>query len=161
MKTGFGPSCAEAPQARPAGARKRTNRAAGLLAIASATCALSGNGAAQPAALPITNLPKVEVVGAQAADDRREAPNAKFVVTSKDIERYGDQRLGDVLKRVPGVSVIREGADAKDIRMRGMGKGYTQVLLDGSPVPEGFSLETQSPALIDRIEILRSATAET
>ena len=46
------------------------------------------------------------------------------------------------------------------ISMRGLGAGYTQILLDGEPVPPGFSIETLSPDLIERIEIYRSATAE-
>jgi iron complex outermembrane receptor protein len=45
--------------------------------------------------------------------------------------------------------------------MRGLGGGYTQLLLDGERVPPGFSLETLSPEQIERIEILRAPTAET
>ena len=46
--------------------------------------------------------------------------------------------------------------------MRGLGSGYTQILLDGQRVPPGFSLDsTRSPEQIERIEILRAPTAET
>ena len=47
------------------------------------------------------------------------------------------------------------------IRMRGLGNGYTQILLDGERVPPGFSLDSISPDQIERIEILRAPTAET
>ena len=45
--------------------------------------------------------------------------------------------------------------------MRGLGSGYTQILLDGERVPPGFSLDTLAPEQIERIEILRAPTAET
>jgi iron complex outermembrane receptor protein len=47
------------------------------------------------------------------------------------------------------------------IRLRGLGSGYTQILLDGERVPAGFSLDSLAPEQIERIEILRAPTAET
>ncbi|MFY9511166.1 MAG: TonB-dependent receptor, partial [Rubrivivax sp.] len=46
-------------------------------------------------------------------------------------------------------------------RMRGLGNGYTQLLIDGQRMPPGFSLESLTPEQIERIEILRAPTAET
>ena len=45
--------------------------------------------------------------------------------------------------------------------MRGLGGGYTQLLIDGQRIPPGFSLESLTPEQIERIEILRAPTAET
>ena len=47
------------------------------------------------------------------------------------------------------------------IRLRGLGNGYTQILLDGERVPPGFSLDSLTPDQIERIEVLRAPTAET
>jgi outer membrane receptor for ferrienterochelin and colicin len=47
-----------------------------------------------------------------------------------------------------------------DIRMRGLGAGYTQIMVNGEPVPGGFSIDSLSPDLIERIEIMRTTTAE-
>ena len=44
--------------------------------------------------------------------------------------------------------------------MRGLGAGYTQILINGDPAPPGFSIESMAPEMIERIEIMRSATAE-
>jgi outer membrane receptor for ferrienterochelin and colicins len=44
--------------------------------------------------------------------------------------------------------------------MRGLGAGYTQMLINGDPAPPGFSIESIAPEMIERIEILRGATAE-
>ncbi len=45
--------------------------------------------------------------------------------------------------------------------MRGLGGGFTQLLIDGQRVPPGFSLESLTPEQVERIEILRAPTAET
>jgi outer membrane receptor for ferrienterochelin and colicin len=44
--------------------------------------------------------------------------------------------------------------------MRGLGAGYTQILINGERAPPGFSLDTLSPDLIERIEVYRGAVAE-
>ena len=46
-------------------------------------------------------------------------------------------------------------------RMRGLGAGYTQILINGDPMPQGFALDQLSPSQIERIEVLRAPTAET
>ena len=45
--------------------------------------------------------------------------------------------------------------------MRGLGSGYTQILLDGERMPPGFSVDSLTPEQVERIEILRAPTAET
>ncbi|MBC6436418.1 hypothetical protein FM036_47030 [Nostoc sp. HG1] len=77
-----------------------------------------------------------------------------MVVGQDEIEKYGDLSVGEVLKRLPGVTV--NGG----IRMRGLGNGYTQTLLNGQRIPQGFSLDTLTPEMIERIEIMRASTAE-
>lgn len=98
---------------------------------------------------------KVEVKGNREYDSRRFDTASKIVVTQEEIARFGDTDVADVLKRLPSVSVVG-GA----IRMRGLGSGYTQILLNGEPSPPGFSIESLAPDLIERIEIVRSASAE-
>ena len=98
-------------------------------------------------------LPVVEVSGSRA-EQRRQASVATTVVAHDELVRFGDATIADALKRTAGVSVDGE------IRMRGLGNGYTQVLLDGAPVPNGFSIETIAPELVERVEILRAASAE-
>ena len=45
--------------------------------------------------------------------------------------------------------------------MRGMGHGYTQILINGERVPPGFSIDELVPDQVERIEIYRAPTAET
>ncbi|WP_177307120.1 TonB-dependent receptor plug domain-containing protein [Pseudoduganella namucuonensis] len=101
-------------------------------------------------------LVKVEVKGAlESYDPRREDTASKTVLTHEEIIKYGDTNVFDVLKRAPGVTVI-----GNSIRLRGLGNGYTQVLVNGERPPPGFSMEALTPDQIDRIEVIRAATAE-
>lgn len=119
-----------------------------VLAIAIAIALPAGTAAAQ-------EVQKIEVTGAKV-DLRREETAASIVVGKEELLRQGDRTLADALKRVPGVSVGRGG----ELRMRGLGNGYTQVLLNGVAVPPGFAVDSLAPELIERVEILRSASAE-
>ncbi|MYM67964.1 TonB-dependent receptor [Pseudoduganella sp. FT55W] len=98
---------------------------------------------------------QVQITGART-DLRQRETTTSIVINHADIVRQGDQALADVLKRLPGVSISATGA----IQMRGLGNGYTQILLNGEPVAAGFSLDSIAPETIERIEVLRSATAE-
>ena len=108
-------------------------------------------------------LAPVEITGNRGGDidERRRSTAAKIVVGREEIEKFGDQTLGDVLRRLPGVTIGGTPGRGGPIRMRGLGNGYTQILLDGERVPPGFSLDSIPPDQIERIEILRAPTAET
>jgi len=114
--------------------------------------------AAAPAANPLT---QVEIKGATASyDARRDDTAMKFTLERADIERYGDSNLFDLLKRIPGITVASTNGRDGTIQMRGLGRGYTQVLVDGERTPPGFSMDTLAPDLIERIEVMRAPTAE-
>src|SRR6185437_13188699 len=102
----------------------------------------------------------IDVIAAPPQDDRRESTTTRIVVSHDAIVRYGDTSLADVLRRLPGVTV--DGVPGRDraIRLRGLGNGYARVLLNGDPVPPGFSLDSLEPSQIERIEILRAPTAD-
>ena len=104
---------------------------------------------------------QVEVRGALSAyDPRRDDTAAKIVVNHDEIVKYGDTSVLDVLKRVPGVTLSGNGGRGSEVRMRGLGNGYTQILLNGERAPAGFTLDSLAPDLIERIEVLRAASAE-
>ncbi|CAN7437613.1 TonB-dependent receptor [Pseudoduganella sp. LjRoot289] len=101
-------------------------------------------------------ITKVEVKGsAEEYDPRREDTASKTVLGHEEIIKYGDTNVFEVLKRAPGVTVI-----GNSIRMRGLGNGYTQILVNGERPPPGFSLDTLPPEQIEKIEVVRAATAE-
>lgn len=146
-----------------------------LLACATGSVAITGAGpaAAQPAAaVPTAAAPaasasapqRVEITGSARrsdADERRQSTAAKVVVGREEIERFGDANVSDVLRRLPGVTLQGSPGRGGTPRMRGLGSGYTQILVDGEPLPAGFSVDSLSPEQLQRIELLRGPTAET
>ncbi|MDP2006769.1 MAG: TonB-dependent receptor [Rubrivivax sp.] len=116
----------------------------------------AGVGDAAPRA-PGTRLERIEITARPQSDTelRRRAPVAKQVYGREEIDKFGDTNLADVLKRLPGVNV-QGGAP----RMRGLGSGYTLVLINGDPAPPGFQFDQLNPSQVERIEITRGATAD-
>jgi outer membrane receptor protein involved in Fe transport len=131
-------------------------------ALAAAPAQAQQSAAARDdAAAKDNKLQQVEVRGAlDAYDPRRDDTAAKIVVNREEIAKYGDTSVLDVLKRVPGVTVSGNGGRGSEVRMRGLGSGYTQVLINGEKVPPGFTLDSLAPDVIERIEVLRAASAE-
>ncbi|RYE77961.1 MAG: TonB-dependent receptor, partial [Oxalobacteraceae bacterium] len=112
---------------------------------------------AQQADMP-KPLPQVEVKGSDY-DARRDDTAMKIVIGRQDLARHGDSNVLDVFRRLPGVTVTTTGRDTQ-VQMRGLGGGYTQVLVNGERMPSGYTLDALSPELIERIEVLRAQTAE-
>jgi len=104
---------------------------------------------------------KVVITGGQTDEDiRRQSTAAKMIFGREELDRNGDTNLGEVLKRLPGVTVGGKPGRGGDIRMRGMGNGYTQILINGERPPRGFSMDSLTPDQVERIEIIRGAVAE-
>jgi len=133
-----------------------------LLTLAAAAAAVQAQPAA-PAAAASAPAQQIEVTATRDNDSeqRRQSTAAKIVIGREEIERFGDSTLGEVLRRLPGVTTQGPAGRGGPPRMRGLGAGYTQILIDGQRVPPGFSLESLTPEQVDRIEILRAPTAET
>ena len=136
-----------------------------VFAASAAVCLAVPVALAQtPSTTPaVTDLGQVEIRGNRNNDTevRRESTASKIVIGREEIEKQGDATLGDVLKRLPGVTVQGAPGRGGAIRMRGLGGGYTQILLDGERMPPGFSVDSLTPEQVERIEILRAPTAET
>ncbi|MFN3860998.1 MAG: TonB-dependent receptor plug domain-containing protein [Roseateles sp.] len=116
---------------------------------------------AAPEARRSEQLQRVEVSGTASDDAIRKASTAsKIVITREEIERFGDATVGEVLKRLPGVTTGGRPGRGGEVRMRGMGGGFTQILVDGERMPPGFSLDQLPPEQVERIEVLRAPTAE-
>jgi len=118
---------------------------------------------AQQAAAPAADMGRVEITSGRDNDtqQRRESTASKIVIGREEIERQGDANLGEILKRMPGITLGGAPGRGGGIRMRGLSQGYTQILLDGQRVPPGFSVESLTPEMIERVEIYRAPTAET
>lgn len=115
----------------------------------------------RPDAKSSEQLKRVDITGTASDESIRKASTAsKIVITREEIEKFGDSTVGEVLKRLPGVTTGGRPGRGGDVRMRGMGGGYTQILVNGERMAPGFSLDQLPPEQVERIEVLRAPTAE-
>jgi outer membrane receptor for ferrienterochelin and colicins len=161
------PTAQAAPPA-PAPAASAASAAAGTAPAAPTTPVAADAAASAPAPTPPAPPQaapagqRIEITGrGNDTDERRRATAAKIVIGREEIDKFGDANIGEVLRRLPGVSTPGRPGRGGPPRMRGLGGGFTQLLLDGQRVPPGFSLESLTPEQVERIEILRAPTAET
>jgi iron complex outermembrane receptor protein len=98
-------------------------------------------------------------------EERRTSAASRIVVDRDDIKRFNGSTVGDLLRQLPGVTFSGPPGNPKDIRMRGLDKGYTQIHIDGEAVATGtkerqIQVDRIPVELIERVEILRNPTAE-
>lgn len=132
-------------------------------ATAPPPAAAAAASAQRPAAAAPAAAQQVQITGSREndAEQRRQSPSAKIIVGREEIDKFGDANIGEVLRRLPGVTTPGPPGRGGPPRLRGLGNNFTQLLIDGQRVPPGFSLEGLSPEQVERIEILRAPTAET
>jgi len=124
----------------------------------------SSKGASEGAFSPATTTLPVVLVHGNVDDDvlqqRMSLSAAKIIVDRKEIETFGDVSMGEVIRRMPSISFGGPPGENNDARVRGLAKEYTQILIDGQPVPgRDFAIDQIPAHLVDRIEIIRSTTA--
>ena len=100
---------------------------------------------------------------ANAYDARAKAPNAMTVIEGEQLNQFNDLSAGDAIRRLPGVTFPGVNR-SREIKLRGIGREYTQVLIDGRPLIDGdssrnFEVDRLPSAMIERIEIVRSPLA--
>lgn len=111
-------------------------------------------------------LKQVVVVDQREAQvERKESYLQKIVIAEEEVERFGDVSVGDILKRLTGISFTGPAGVTKDVRMRGLEKGYTQFMINGELVNSAakdrqFQVDRLPADMIERIEIIRAPSAE-
>ncbi|WP_409514674.1 TonB-dependent receptor domain-containing protein [Comamonas sp.] len=87
------------------------------------------------------------------------------IIDAQTIERQGPGSVADVLARVPGIQITRNGGPGTttSVFLRGADSRFTAVYVDGvrmdSQSTGGASWQSIPLALIDRIEVLRGPAA--
>lgn len=108
-------------------------------------------------------LPEVTVTASRIAQPIDTVGSSVTIVTREEILRRGDRSVADALKRVPGVTLARNGGigATTQVFVRGATAGRVQVLIDGIPVNDASAVDTAfdfSTMLTDdvaRIEVIR------
>src|SRR5262249_17247981 len=89
----------------------------------------------------------------------------ELVYDQRYFSQFEPMSVGDQLARVPGVAFTSDIGEHDSPQMRGLAEGYTQVLVNGRPIPGAGNDRTvfvdRIPAeIIDRVEIVRSPGAD-
>ncbi|MBO3276874.1 TonB-dependent receptor domain-containing protein [Pseudomonas schmalbachii] len=120
-------------------------------------------GVACAAGNDVLDLAPLVVTSGRYAEPLPKATAATTVFTRQDIDRLQVRSVGELLERVPGVTVSRTGGAGSltSVLMRGTSSAQTLVLVDGQRIASASSgttsLEFLDPQQIERIEVVRGA----
>ena len=130
-----------------------------------------------PAEAPV--METIEVIGYRHALEesvalKRDAVNTRESIVTEDIGKMPDLNLAEAIQRLPGVAIVREGGEGRNIDIRGLGPNFTQVTLNGMEVPasaggldsggainrgRAFDFNVFPAELFSRIDINKSSLA--
>lgn len=82
----------------------------------------------------------IEVIGYRAALEesvtlKRDSVNTRESIVAEDIGKLPDLNLAEAVQRLPGIAIVREGGEGRQLSVRGLGAEFTQVTLNGMEVP--------------------------
>ncbi len=108
---------------------------------------------------------EVIVTGQIRFRDRTTDVNPTLVYKQDYFQRFEPISVGEMLKRVPGVTFTSDMLEYDGVSMRGLPPGYTKILINGRRAPGGekdrsFFVDRIPAELVDRIEIIRSPSAD-
>lgn len=117
---------------------------------------------AKPLPVPIQS---VVVTGEIAYRDRTPAVAPTLSYGQDYFQRFEPSTAGDMVKRVPSATFVSDVLEFDAVQLRGLAPAYTQVLVNGKPVPGGaddrsFWLDRIPAEMVERVEVLRSASAD-
>lgn len=137
-----------------------------LLGAALAPLALAGGVSAQDAApSEAAAVEDVIVTGEIVFRNRTTDENPILSYDLEYFQRFEPVSVGEMLKRVPGVTFTSDVLEFDGVSMRGLPPGYTNILINGRRAPGGeddgaFMVDRIPAELVERIEIIRSPRAD-
>jgi outer membrane receptor protein involved in Fe transport len=136
-----------------------------LACAAAAPRVLAAAPALAEDAADATPVAELIVTGEIAFRDRTADVNPTLAYDLDYFQRFEPVSVGEMLKRVPGVTFTSDVLEFDGVSMRGLPPGYTQVLINGRRAPGGegdrsFFVDRIPAELVERIEIIRSPRAD-
>lgn len=134
-----------------------------LAAVAAAPLAFGMDARAEDADAP-ASVSELVVTGPIAFRDRTEDTAPVLSYGLDYFQRFEPLTAGDAMKRVPSVQFLSDILESDGARLRGLDPGYTQILINGERVPgagvdRSFFVDRIPAELIERIEVVRSSSA--
>ncbi|GAA0640031.1 TonB-dependent receptor plug domain-containing protein [Brevundimonas lenta] len=134
------------------------------LAFAGAVCAQDATPAGEYGGEPV-QIEDVIVNGEIVFRNRTTDDNPVLSYDLEYFQRFEPVSVGEMLKRVPGVTFTSDVLEFDGVSMRGLPPGYTSILINGRRAPGGeddgaFFVDRIPAELVERIEIIRSPRAD-
>lgn len=110
----------------------------------------------------------------QSVTLKRNAVNSRDSIVTEDIGKMPDLNLAEAIQRVPGVAIVREGGEGRQMSLRGLSADFTRVTINGMEVPasaggldsfgglnngRAFDFNVFSAELFSRIDVNKTNTA--
>jgi outer membrane receptor for ferrienterochelin and colicins len=134
--------------------------------VAMSLAALPAAVFAQAAPVAQTEMSEIEVL-AKRVNARNRVDEAAPVLSYDEeyFQRFEPLSVGDMMKRVPGVSFQSDIGEYAEPSLRGIGSEYTQILVNGRRITGATNDNTvivdRIPAeLVERVEIIRSPSSD-
>ncbi|MBB5319957.1 TonB-dependent receptor domain-containing protein [Marinobacter oulmenensis] len=110
-------------------------------------------------------LGEIVVTAAGFEQNISDAPASISTISGDELEKKSYSSIVDAVNNIPGVFVTGGGA-SQDISIRGMDSSYTLYLIDGRPISDGRSVNTNGTdggkqiglppvSMIERVEVIR------
>lgn len=146
----------------------RHHRRTALRAALMSTCLLTPAAVLAQEAPPeqqATSLEEIVVTGAIQYRNRTNTTAPELVYDQEFFAQFEPVSVGDQLRRVPGVAFTSDVGESDAPQLRGLGQGFTQILVNGRPIPgagndRSVFVDRIPAEIIDRIEIVRSPSAD-
>ena len=111
------------------------------------------------------SLTDIVIIGNRTFRNRTDTVAPELTYDKEFFQKFEPTSVGDQLKRVPGVSFGSDIGEYDSPALRGLGAGFTQILVNGRPIPgagndRSVFVDRIPAEIIDRIEIIRSPTAD-
>ncbi|WP_075589926.1 TonB-dependent receptor plug domain-containing protein [Labilibacter marinus] len=100
-----------------------------------------------------------------AIEQQKESTPAKIVISSKELNNYGNHSVGDILKRLPRIFVQGPPSFNRNIMMGGLDKQFQSVLINGNRPAGGedyrdLKLDRIPVEMVEEVEIIYNPPAE-
>lgn len=106
----------------------------------------------------------------RAVAAKREANAISDVLAADDLNELPDQNLAEAMSRVPGLTAFQDEGAGLYIGMRGLNQEFVNLTMDGLEASSpsrtwdqnlrGANLEAVPSSLIDKVEVIKSATPD-
>ncbi len=143
--------------------RKNRFKLKALLGATSVLAALALPTQAQ--SLDNNDIDEIIVTGNNVFRDRADTINPTLAYDLDFFQRFEPLTVGEMLKRTPGVTFTSDILEFDAVQLRGMNAEYTEVLINGRPVPgqgadRTFFVDRIPSELVERVEIIRAPSAD-